>query len=155
MDSNFQCVIYIPSVLEENLSVRKTSRGQIFVGNAVLLDKIHCPPQNQMSCHAVGCPRRKWSGWTKHGATNGPPGPCTAAIVVPPPFHSWSLHLTWTSSTVLLWQSFLTQGIYRLQYKHPAKALSMVIMLRSYLYVLNYLAGLAGIQLHVAYFMFC
>ena len=28
-------------------------------------------------------------------------------------------------------------------YKHPAKALSMVIMLCSYLYVLNYLAGLA------------
>ena len=25
--------------------------------------------------------------------------------------------------------------------KHPAKALSMVIMLHSYLYVLNYLAG--------------
>ena len=43
----------------------------------------------------------------------------------------------------LLWPDpFLAQGVYRLQYKHPAKALSMVIMLRSYLYVLNYLAGL-------------
>ena len=36
---------------------------------------------------------------------------------------------------------FLAQGIYRLQYKHPAEALFMVIMLRSYLNVLNYLAG--------------
>ena len=92
-------------------------------------------------CHAVGCPRRKWSGRTKHGATNGPPGPCTAAIVVPPlpqlvpPSNMDFLF------TILLWQLFLAQGIYRLQYKHPAKALSMVIMLHSYLYVLNYLAG--------------
>ena len=37
--------------------------------------------------------------------------------------------------------SFLAQGVYRLQYKHPAKTLSMVIMLCSYLYVLNYLSG--------------
>ena len=57
-------------------------------------------------------------------------------------------------STILLWQLFLAKGVYRLQYKHPAKALSMVIMLRSYLYVLNYLAVLAGRQLHVAYVTF-
>ena len=44
----------------------------------------------------------------------------------------------------LVWPDpFLVQGVYHLQYTHPAKALSMVIMLRSYvyLYVLNYLAG--------------
>ena len=42
----------------------------------------------------------------------------------------------------LIWQDpFLAQGVYCLRYKHLAKALSMVIMLRSYLYVLNYLAG--------------
>ena len=38
---------------------------------------------------------------------------------------------------------FIVRGVYHLQYKHPAKALSMVIMLHSYLYVLNYLAGSA------------
>ena len=50
----------------------------------------------------------------------------------------------------LVWlDPFLAQGVYRLQYKHLAKALSMIIMLCSYLYdVLNYLAGP---QLHVAY----
>ena len=36
---------------------------------------------------------------------------------------------------------FLVQGVYGLQYEHPTKVLSMVIMLCSYLYVLNYLAG--------------
>ena len=47
-------------------------------------------------CHAAGGPRRKWSGRTKHGATNGPPGPCKAATVCPPlpqfvpPCHSLS-----------------------------------------------------------------
>ena len=44
----------------------------------------------------------------------------------------------------LVWpESFLVQGIYRLWYKYSAKAgtLYMVIMLCSYLYVLNYLAG--------------
>ena len=42
----------------------------------------------------------------------------------------------------LIWlDHFLVQGIYHLQYKHPAKALSMDVMLHSYLYVLNYLAG--------------
>ena len=41
----------------------------------------------------------------------------------------------------LVWpDSFIAQGVYHLQYKHPTKALSMVIMLHSYLYVL---AGLA------------
>ena len=44
----------------------------------------------------------------------------------------------------LIWlDPFLVQGVYRLQYKHPAKALSMIGMLRSYLNVLNYVAGLA------------
>ena len=36
-------------------------------------------------------------------------------------------------STILLWQSFLAQDIYGLQYKHPAKALSMVIMVAIYM----------------------
>ena len=37
---------------------------------------------------------------------------------------------------------FLAQGVYRLQYKHPAKALSsMAIMLCSYPYVLKYQEG--------------
>ena len=44
----------------------------------------------------------------------------------------------------LVWpDSFLAQGVYRLQYQHPAKALSVVVMLCSYLYVLDYLTGLA------------
>ena len=44
----------------------------------------------------------------------------------------------------LIWpNSFLAQGVYHLQYQHPAKALSMVVRLHSYLYVLNYLTGLA------------
>ena len=47
----------------------------------------------------------------------------------------------------LVWlDPFLAQGVYCLQYKHLAKALSMGIMLCSYLYVLNYLAGP---QLHI------
>ena len=46
---------------------------------------------------------------------------------------------------------YIAQAAYYLQYKHPAKALSMVIMLHSYLHVLNYLAGP---QLHVAYVTF-
>ena len=55
-------------------------------------------------------------------------------------------------STVLLWQSFLAQqGIYRLQYKHQAKALSMVIMLRRYLAICTELPSRPGQQLHVAY----
>ena len=36
---------------------------------------------------------------------------------------------------------FLAQGVYHLQYKHPAKTLSIVVMLCSYLYVLIYLSG--------------
>ena len=36
-------------------------------------------------CHAVNDPRGKWSGRTKHGAINGPPGPSVAAIFGPPP----------------------------------------------------------------------
>ena len=77
------------------------------------------------------------------------PGPRTAAIIVPPLPQLIPPSDMDFLSTILLWQSFLAQGVYRLQY-HSAKALSMVIMLHSYLYVLNYLAGLAGIQLHVA-----
>ena len=50
-------------------------------------------------------------------------------------------------SEVLYGQTFFQHRafIYCLQYKHPAKALSMVIMLCSYciVYVLNYLAGAA------------
>ena len=46
--------------------------------------------------------------------------------------------------TNLVWPDpLIVQGVYRLQYKHPAQALSMLIMLHSYLYVLNYLAGSA------------
>ena len=42
----------------------------------------------------------------------------------------------------LVWPGpFIAQDVYRLQYMHPAMALSMVIILCSYLYVLNYLAG--------------
>ena len=83
--------------------------------------------------------RHQWSSRTMYGChscslltTVGPPLP----QLVPPSNMDFL-------STILLWQSFLVQGIYRLQYKHPAKALSMVIMQRSYLYELNYLAGLA------------
>ena len=36
---------------------------------------------------------------------------------------------------------FLAQGVHYLQYKHPAKALSTIVVLHSYLYVLNNLAG--------------
>ena len=45
---------------------------------------------------------------------------------------------------------FLAQGVYRLQYKHPAKA-SMVIMLHIAIYVCAELSSrpIAGIQLHV------
>ena len=44
--------------------------------------------------------------------------------------------------SALAWPDpFLAQGIYCLQYKHPAKVLSIVVMLYSYLYVVNYLAG--------------
>ena len=52
----------------------------------------------------------------------------------------FAVYLHKESSLVRL-DSFLAQGIYRLQYKHPTKVLSVVIMLSSYLYVLNYLAG--------------
>ena len=52
----------------------------------------------------------------------------------------------------LIWPDpFLMQGIYQLQYKQPAKALSMVVMLCSYLYVLNYLSDP---QFHVVYVVF-
>ena len=73
------------------------------------------------TCHALGCPRRKWSGRTKHDATNGPPGPCTAAIVVPPLPQLVPPSNMDFLSTLLLWQSFLAQGVYRLhlQYKQP------------------------------------
>ena len=36
----------------------------------------------------------------------------------------------------------------------PGQGTSIIIMLRSYLYVLNHLVGLDGIQLHVAYVTF-
>ena len=62
-------------------------------------------------------------------------------------------------STILLWQSFLAQGVYRLQYisTRPRHCMSMVIILRSYLYVLNYLAGPVAcsifyVQLYSYYF---
>ena len=43
--------------------------------------------------------------------------------------------------TSLAWlDRFLVLGIYCFLYKHPAKSLSMVIMLHSYLHVLNCLA---------------
>ena len=55
-----------------------------------------------VDCHAAGGPRRKWSGRTKHGATNGPPGPCTAATVGPPIEHGLSIRNT--VMTVVLYQ---------------------------------------------------
>ena len=47
--------------------------------------------------------------------------------------------------SILLWPDlFLAQDIYHLQYKHPSRALSMVVMLHGYLYVLNYQAVLVA-----------
>ena len=44
-------------------------------------------------------------------------------------------------ASLVLLGPFLAQGVHYLQYKHPAKALSMIFVLHGYLYVLNYLAG--------------
>ena len=49
---------------------------------------------------------------------------------------------------------FLPQGFYRLQYKHPAKALSIVVMLRSYISICAELSNRPNPQLHVTYVTF-
>ena len=48
---------------------------------------------------------------------------------------------------------FLAQGVYCLQYKHPAKALSMVVMLRIAI-ICAELSSRPGPQLHVAHVTF-
>ena len=56
--------------------------------------KTRVASNHSCTVHAAGGPRRKWSGRTKHGATNGPPGLCTAATVGPPIEHELSIRNT-------------------------------------------------------------
>ena len=69
-----------------------------------------------VKCHAAGGPRHKWSGQTKHGATKGPPRPCTAAnswsplATVGPPHRTWPFYpqYCYDSCTISIWLDIAT-----------------------------------------------